>query len=30
MAKQNFREDLFYRLNAIHVVLSEEDTFEIF
>jgi transcriptional regulator with PAS, ATPase and Fis domain len=30
MAKQSFREDLFYRLNAIHVVLPEEDTFEIF
>jgi len=29
IAQQRFREDLFYRLNAIHVVLPEHDTLEI-
>jgi DNA-binding NtrC family response regulator len=30
VAERHFREDLFYRLNAIHVVLPEVDTFEIY
>ena len=29
MAQQRFREDLFYRLNAIHVVLPEHDTLDV-
>jgi DNA-binding NtrC family response regulator len=29
IAEQRFCENLFYRLNAIHVVLPEHDTFEI-
>jgi transcriptional regulator with PAS, ATPase and Fis domain len=29
IAQQRFREDLFYRLNAIHVVLPEHDILEI-
>jgi DNA-binding NtrC family response regulator len=29
IAQQRFREDLFYRLNAIHVVLPEHDIFDV-